>query len=289
MRRSAVVPYALNTEALAGRVDEFNATRRARKVPTIQVGGVSFQKRTELILDAVDRLYAMGREIRVLTTTLNDNTGVMKDRPYIETRTSVSQSKFFDMMGDADVFVDASFDESLGAAYWEQLASGQICVFIDEPWLAGLLPSDYPFVTSPPDLKLLLKYVVENIEEARAAVATYPQWAAETFGYGTVGKRWATHVKAAIAADRSLLNGYGQPARVENQSISEAVGKWAAGVRKGSRMTLDMCRAEIVAYSDSHLDYFDGRLADPLALVEMLKHFGMADACDGPAPVFVKE
>lgn len=62
------------------------------------------------------------------------------------------------------MFLCTSMFESFGLYYLEMLASGQVGVFLDKPWIRRLLP-DYKFIVPEAELVNCMAYVHDNYEE----------------------------------------------------------------------------------------------------------------------------
>lgn len=139
-------------------LDRLNAVKpmpKPEKTIRIAYGGrLVAEKGVYDCIDVVDSLYASGYPVEGGFYFVFDRWGEDEDkigkfkRPYtrIEINATPIEQHFFAYAASSDMFFCTSKFESAGLAFTELLYLGVPGLFLDAPWLKGLVPDDYPFI-----------------------------------------------------------------------------------------------------------------------------------------------
>lgn len=112
------------------------------------------EKGVQDYLSISEQLYATGYNVEAGFYFVFDRWGAVDDKiaPYkrpftrVEVNATPVEEHFFAYAASADMFLCTSKHEAAGLAFQELLALGVPGLFLDAPWVRGLVPDDYPFI-----------------------------------------------------------------------------------------------------------------------------------------------
>lgn len=191
-----------------------SANKKKRKDPGEVIrffygGSFAPKKRMPEMLSIVKNLFRAGKNVKFTITSqmssLPENSELSDEdvKSYCEINFGCDRMKFIQKMGEADVFFCFTKNESMGLAYFEMLYSGMIGVFLDRPWLKGLLPKGYPFLARTiNEAETMAKDIAGDYNSAREKLNAIDVqgFLNEKFGYRKVARRWYEAVQKEVDA-----------------------------------------------------------------------------------------
>ncbi len=147
--RVDVLPPAVDVSLIDKHRKRFDQERAERKELVVFAAGglVESKRRFPDIAKVVKKLRELGYPIRMKVRTQSPSTkarGAQLEELGVEIEYECTRQKYLERLGDADVVVDATTDETTGLANIEAVLSGAQYIALVQPWMQGRLPSNYP-------------------------------------------------------------------------------------------------------------------------------------------------
>lgn len=251
-------------------------------------------KKTKEIFDAYAHLHAAGRDnVDFIACTI---TGMMTaygqaliDQwgKFFRLYTNYGWEDYLKFAAASHVALVASPRESLGIAFIECLYLGVIMIFPDKDWVYQIVPEDYYFIyKSKAEMLAMLKYVVDNYEEAWKKFVHVPEYVRTRFQDSTTNEHFLRVVEQKVGLHRKATKyrAEGSFASVMAKAISlrDAL-TWQeliAGIEKNSR-SINFPQSKHFRRPVQPTDYD--------IYVQMIEGEGFVDTCDSEFPNFKRE
>jgi hypothetical protein len=284
-----VLPPAVDTRLIDQHRLRFDQERRARgELVVFVAGGLSEAKRRFTdIAKVVKRLRDTGHPIKMKARTQSPASrrrGKQLEELGVEVEYECSRSRYLENLGDADVVVDATTDETTGLANVEAVLSGAVYVPVRQPWMEGRVPDDYPLAVSGwSDLEALLAVASKDkrkfVERFQGDVEGLERHYRSLFSSDGAADRFVGILEKLLERPR---------AHRISRSFDLLVGQAVEGV---TRLSLsDLYRRMREHAKSQAVDWSSGtKHWNSLVARRALENRGFRDLCNGPEPLFVKE
>lgn len=287
--RVDVLPPAVDTCLIDQHRLRFDRERQTREELVVFVaGGLGEAKRRFIdIAKLVNRLNHAGLPIRMKARTQSPGLkkrGKQLEELGVEVEYGCTRERYLEGLGDADLVVDATTDETTGLANIEAVLSGAIYVPLVQPWMEGRVPDDYQLAVSGwSDLEALLAVASRDKKQFRwrfkDEIERLERHYRETFSADVVADKFEAILEKLVQRQR--------PHRI-SRSFDALVEKTVQGV---DRLSLSELYDRMRKHARSQaVDWSAGtKHWNSLVARRALEARGFRDLCDGPEPVFVKE
>ena len=148
-----------------------------KKIRAVYGGRLVAEKGVFDYLDIAEHLYAAGHDIEYGFYFVFDRWGEQEEklapfrRPYTKVACNAEpiEENFFAFAASADFFLCTSKHEAAGLAFQELLMLGVPGLFLDAPWVRGLVPDDYPYIYgSRSDLAMAARLFCNRLQRGDA-------------------------------------------------------------------------------------------------------------------------
>lgn len=174
---SMVIPISFDSSRIKPYIVE-----KDKKMSFYFGGRFTATKGGEIVAEQYDYLYSFGRDVKIKITTPSKsnrrlNKFLNKKGQEIEMYYGLSQGEAWKVMSSCHVFMYYQSLKMFPAAPWEQLYAGLVGIFKDYGHEKQILPPDYPYLyTTKQEAATIIRYVLNNYEEAKAKIAYVPEW-----------------------------------------------------------------------------------------------------------------
>lgn len=246
-------------------------------------------------LETVDKIYRVGRKIRMICTTPEDESEriaeLRKRYPFAEFLDKCDQATFFEKMKEGHVFLCYARFEPFGYAWAEMMYSGMLGVFVAGSDTAlNLAPPGYPLVVpNKGDVLQVLDFLSKSPQECDPTVE------------GSLASKWLPKV-------REHLKGYDKS--VQNMKVMDWMEKVTdehyARDFPGTGSFADLCRLALDEFGDGPVPIGDvyemmskksksgrpfgnkGDILNRFYVRRQMLACGWKDLSSGPDPVLVR-
>lgn len=168
MQKSVHVPTGISYDEIEPARERHRARAAEGQGPVLFWGGrFANVKKPKVTFPLMRQVGLRHPTARVLVTTGHPKMPEWMDAEYPDWQieTSTNRARWFQRLGEGDVFLCNSISESYGLSWLEMLAAGMLGVFERQWWLDGLLPEWYPFIADSQ---------AEQVEMASALMNDWP-------------------------------------------------------------------------------------------------------------------
>lgn len=254
----------------------------------------SVEKRPDIMQEMVEKLYSYGRDINVYVTTQHVGSRYLqkygKSVVYTELKVGCPRDEFLKLASSCHVFICSSEDESWPSGFWEQLYVVGIGIFPDKPWVRANLPKDYPYIYKDMmEGHTMLRYILENYEEAKEKVAWIRPWIRENANWRTQLDKaldWFEEIEKPTQKLSEAEEGQGKKGR---EGLGNLIMKSVESFGDKPIEWQELL-TKIDADSDTYKSKIIARTLYPnrYEVYRFILEHGYKDLCNGPEPVLVK-
>jgi hypothetical protein len=283
MDKSKVFPCGLSCREIDAAVKD---VPKHEKFTAFFGGRLNFgSKRAVVSLELMENFFAFGRDVKIIASTPSSTTAKAFAGKFsaLELFDRVPTWEFWKKAAACHTFISFSRMEGFTVGVVEMLYMGLIGVLPNTHWVKGLLLDrfdDYPFKhRNETEALACLRYIYENLEEAKKKIAWVPDFIRERYDAWKVNQAEYKYMQSVVEGTRR--NYLWSPGNVDLMQQTSAAMPGA--------FTLDEFWAVMLEKSEAYRDGTPvrGKLSK-WAVRQWLMHNGYRDTYASAEPAFEK-
>jgi hypothetical protein len=158
-------------------------------------------KHLKEMTEMVGRAVSLGYPARMMLTSQHTSAPDWTKVPYVDLHLGVDRKTLIEAYYPAaDFGIVANEITGTGIAYFEQVFSGMVPLWLIRPWNLDLFPPDYPFAAkSLGELEKMVIYCSKHPQEAKSKARQGVEWVNNMFSPSRHGLRWLQVLQRAAS------------------------------------------------------------------------------------------
>lgn len=258
----------------------FDKRRKDRKIPKLgYFNSFGIGKRPNEYAKIAETLYRLKGVKTVITSMEKVLFDKFDNQEFVDSYyLSQGREDYKKHLGDVDIVLAISTNETTGRSYFESIVAGNVVIFKNESWTKNIIPEWYPYKFDTLDqIEKMALWIADNIDEARENAKRLEAYVLEKYDNHACTERFIK------ALEKAKISNY-----VSDNDGNYKIFKQAIASEGLNRFTLDQLAKATASFTKNGKPLFPSQFLTRQRACEILKHFGYEDTYESEVPVFIK-